>query len=75
MSMPSGMELLVILGIIVLLFGSKKIPELAKGIGQGIKNFKKEMSEDTVATANTDAPKKVEGSEESATHTKTTTQA
>ncbi|MFA6192381.1 MAG: twin-arginine translocase TatA/TatE family subunit [Sulfurimonas sp.] len=75
MSMPSGMELLVILGIIVLLFGSKKIPELAKGIGQGIKNFKKEMSEDTVETAHTDAPKKVEGSEESATHTKTTTQA
>ena len=75
MSMPSGMELLVILGIIVLLFGSKKIPELAKGIGQGIKNFKKEMSEDTVVTASTDAPKKVEGSEESATHTKTTTQA
>lgn len=76
MSMPSGMELLVILGIIVLLFGAKKIPDLAKGIGQGIKNFKKEMKEeDTVETAQTDAPKKVEGSEESTTHTKTTTQA
>ena len=73
MSMPSGMELLVILGIIVLLFGAKKIPDLAKGIGQGIKNFKKEMSEDTVETAQADVAKKVEGSEESATHTKTTT--
>ncbi|MCL4851812.1 MAG: twin-arginine translocase TatA/TatE family subunit [Bryobacteraceae bacterium] len=33
-------ELLIILGIAVLLFGAKKIPELAKGLGEGIKNFK-----------------------------------
>jgi len=33
-------ELLVILGIAVLLFGGKKIPEVAKGLGEGIKNFK-----------------------------------
>jgi sec-independent protein translocase protein TatA len=33
-------ELLVILGVAVLLFGGKKIPELAKGIGEGIRNFK-----------------------------------
>lgn len=33
-------ELLVILGVAVLLFGGKKIPELAKGMGQGIRNFK-----------------------------------
>lgn len=33
-------ELMVILGIAVLLFGGKKIPEMAKGIGEGIKNFK-----------------------------------
>ncbi len=39
-------ELLVILLIIVLLFGAKKIPELAKGLGSGIKNFKKAMKED-----------------------------
>jgi sec-independent protein translocase protein TatA len=62
MGMPSGTELLIIFGIIVLLFGAKKIPDLAKGIGKGIKNFKSEMKEvDEVAT---DAPKKVEGSEE-----------
>jgi sec-independent protein translocase protein TatA len=33
-------ELLVILVLAVLLFGSSKIPELAKGLGQGIRNFK-----------------------------------
>ncbi len=43
MAMPSGSELLLIFGIVVLLFGSKKIPELAKGLGQGIRSFKKEM--------------------------------
>ena len=33
-------ELLVILAVAVLLFGGKKIPEVAKGIGEGIRNFK-----------------------------------
>ncbi len=33
-------ELLVVFGIVILLFGSKKIPQLAKGIGQGIREFK-----------------------------------
>lgn len=33
-------ELLVILGIAVLLFGGRKIPEVAKGLGEGIRNFK-----------------------------------
>ncbi|MDD2838339.1 MAG: twin-arginine translocase TatA/TatE family subunit [Sulfuricurvum sp.] len=45
MAMPSGSELLLVFGIVVLLFGSKKIPELAKGLGQGIRNFKNEMKE------------------------------
>lgn len=39
-------QLLIILAIVVLLFGAKKIPELAKGVGKGIKSFKKEMSDD-----------------------------
>jgi sec-independent protein translocase protein TatA len=33
-------ELLVIFGIIILLFGAKKIPDLARGIGKGIREFK-----------------------------------
>ena len=38
---------LIVLANIVLLFGAKKIPELAKGMGKGIKSFKKEMEDDT----------------------------
>ena len=33
-------ELLIIIIVFVLLFGGKKIPDLAKGLGEGIKNFK-----------------------------------
>jgi len=76
MGMPSGTELLLIFGIIVLLFGAKKIPDLAKGLGKGIKNFKQEMKE--VDEVDVEAPKKVEKSEEVASSEetpKTTTQA
>jgi sec-independent protein translocase protein TatA len=34
-------HLIIVLLIVILLFGSKKIPDLAKGIGEGIKEFKK----------------------------------
>jgi sec-independent protein translocase protein TatA len=33
-------EMVIILLIIIVLFGSRKIPELAKGLGEGIRNFK-----------------------------------
>lgn len=46
MGVPGTQELLIILAIVVLLFGAKKIPDLAKGMGTGIKNFKKAMKED-----------------------------
>jgi sec-independent protein translocase protein TatA len=36
----------VILGVAVLLFGGKKIPELAKGLGEGIRNFKTALKGD-----------------------------
>jgi sec-independent protein translocase protein TatA len=39
-------ELLVILVVAVFLFGGKKIPDLAKGLGEGIKNFKNAVKED-----------------------------
>ena len=46
MSMPSGMELVLIVLVILLMFGGKKIPELAKGLGSGIRNFKKAVKDD-----------------------------
>ena len=39
-------ELLVILAVAALLFGGKKIPEVAKGLGEGIRNFKTAMKGD-----------------------------
>ena len=51
---------LIVLAIIVLLFGAKKIPELAKGLGKGIKTFKAEMEDITPEKS-----EKVEHKEES----------
>ena len=41
MSMPSPFELLVILIFVVLLFGAKRIPEIARALGKASKEFKK----------------------------------
>ena len=38
-------EVLIIARIVLLLFGGKKIPELMKGLGKGVKNFKEGMSD------------------------------
>jgi len=42
--MPGMGELIVILIIVLLLFGAKRIPEMARGIGSGIREFKKAAS-------------------------------
>ena len=42
-------ELMVILGIAVLLFGGRKIPEVAKGLGEGIREFKDAIKGDKPA--------------------------
>ncbi len=47
-------ELLVILGVAVLLFGGKKIPEVAKGLGEGIRNFKNALKGDPKEIEKTD---------------------
>jgi len=39
-------ELLIIFVIILILFGGKKIPDVAKSIGEGIRSFKKAINED-----------------------------
>jgi len=38
-------ELLIILGIVLLLFGGAKLPELARGLGQGLKEFRNASKE------------------------------
>jgi len=53
-------ELIIILIVFFLLFGGKKLPELAKGLGEGIRNFKTAMKpeeHDTNANANVDEKK------------------
>lgn len=52
MTPPSMWQIVLILVIVLLLFGGKKIPELAKGLGSGIKNFKKAVKEDDENTTN-----------------------
>ena len=46
-------EILVIALIVLLLFGGKKIPELMKGLGKGVKSFKEGMNEVTDMTKET----------------------
>ena len=58
-----GYEWLVILLAVILLFGGKKIPELMKGLGKGIKEFKKsskELAEDTNTTVDPDSSEKTD---------------
>ena len=52
------MEIVLILLVILVLFGSKKIPEFARGLGQGIKEFKKASREvtDEIQNTATDTP-------------------
>ena len=73
---PGGFELVLILLVVLLLFGGKKIPELAKGLGQGIKNFKKSVKDDDelASTENVEAPKKVETADEKPAQTTTTSE-
>ncbi len=42
-----GSEIILILALVLILFGARKLPELAKGLGQGIKEFKKATREVT----------------------------
>ncbi|MDR1763002.1 MAG: twin-arginine translocase TatA/TatE family subunit [Dysgonamonadaceae bacterium] len=43
--LPSGSEWIIILVVVLLLFGGKKIPELMKGIGKGVRGFKDGLKE------------------------------
>jgi sec-independent protein translocase protein TatA len=55
----NGWEIVAILVIVLIIFGAKKLPELAKGLGQGIKEFKKssrEIQDEIQQSIDVDAP-------------------
>ena len=54
-------ELIILVGILFLLFGASKLPQLGAGIGQGIRNFKKSMKEPDAIDV---TPKKDEANKE-----------
>lgn len=45
-SMPGPLELVLILLVVLLLFGAKRLPEIARGVGEAIREFKKSISGD-----------------------------
>ncbi len=57
-------ELLIILAIVVVLFGATRIGDIGKGIGRGIREFRREIKEGQEETAETKEPAKAEAGEE-----------
>ena len=57
-AMLGGWEIVLILAVVLILFGAKKLPELAKGLGSGIKEFKKATREvtDEIQNSMDDSP-------------------
>ena len=51
LGLPGGTEWIIIIAVVLLLFGGKKIPELMKGIGTGIKEFKNAAKDDQPANS------------------------
>ncbi len=45
LGMPGGGEMLIVLVVVLLLFGGTRLPQLAKGLGQSIKEFKKGVAQ------------------------------
>ena len=52
-----GPELIIILVILLLLFGGSKLPQLAKGLGQSVKEFKNAAKEDSESDKKAEQPK------------------
>lgn len=61
LSLPNGSEFIILALLILLLFGGKKIPELMRGLGKGIRSFKdglKDMNEEIKKEDTSDTEKK-----------------
>lgn len=59
MGFPGGMELFIILLIVLIIFGGKKLPELMGGIGKGVKSFKKGINDPDPIQDTTDSQDQV----------------
>ena len=62
-------ELLIILAIVVVLFGATRIGDIGKGIGRGIREFRREIKEGQEDTLEKKQPAKTETAEESKSYT------
>jgi sec-independent protein translocase protein TatA len=60
MGMPGITELIIILAIVFLLFGAKRLPDLAKGLGKSITNFKSGLNEEQPDETETTAQQETE---------------
>ena len=58
-------ELLVILVIVIVIFGASRLPQLGKGLGEGIRNFKSSLKTGRDEDAKTEDASKLESSQES----------
>ena len=57
LGMVGPWQIVLIVALVVLLFGGRKIPELMKGLGGGVKEFKKAMREDEYDNSKDDSKK------------------
>ncbi len=65
-------ELLLIFGILLLLFGAKKLPEIGKGLGEGIRSFKSSLSGEDEEKEKVVEAKEIEAETKSEKKTETT---
>ena len=59
LAIPGGPELFIVLGVILLLFGSTKLPKLARSLGASVTEFKKGVKAGDGNSGDGDEPKKV----------------
>lgn len=57
---PGALELVILLAVVLLFFGSKKLPELARGLGKSITNFKSGLREEEQTETETTAQQEKE---------------